>query len=104
VEDIITPHLRSNMGEVLTLVTKPEKVKEDIKSLLSDLSSRIDNEDPEKNITVKKAVILLLDDEMNSSNYDHYDFTMISANLSTSELVGLLEIAKYRAFTMEGDE
>lgn len=92
------------MGEVLTLVTKPEKVKEDIKSLLSDLSSRIDNEDPEKNINVKKAVVLLLDDEMNTSNYDHYDFTMISANLSTSELVGLLEIAKYRAFTMEGDE
>lgn len=92
------------MGEVLTLVTKPEKVKEDIKSLFSDISNRIDHEDPDRTIKVRKAVVLLLDDEKNSSTYDHFDFTMISANLSTSELVGLLEIAKFRALTMEGDE
>ena len=94
----------TNMGEVLTLLTKPEQEKEDIKSLLSDLSNRIDHENPEENIKVKKAVVLLLDDEKNSSTYDHFDFTLISANLSTSELIGLLEIAKFRALTMEGDE
>jgi hypothetical protein len=91
------------MGDLLTLVTRKEKQGEDLKSLFSDISDRIDNEDEEKCLTFRKAVILLLNDKENDAEHDHYDFTMISANMSTSELVGLLEIAKYKAFTLTAD-
>lgn len=88
------------MGEVLQLVTKPEQTNADIKELFADLNERLNSEDPDKKLTFKKACILLLDDEENSVTVDHYDFTMITANLSTSEVVGLLEIAKHKAFDL----
>jgi len=98
-----TVHRQGKMGDVLTLVTRPEQTQEDIKNLFMDISDRINHEDAEKRIDIKKAVVLMLDDTHNSSEEDHYDFTMVSANLSTSELVGLLEIAKHKAFEITSD-
>ncbi len=92
------------MAEILQLVTKPEQINTDIQNLFKELSEKLSTDDVEEKLTFKKACVLLLDDEDNGTQVDHYDFTMISANLATSELISLLEIAKHRAFNMNEGE
>ena len=79
-------------NKVVRLVTKPERVEKDIKYVFNEVSDRL-NEDDEDFKNFNKSMIILLDDR----GEDKYEYTIISANLTNSEAISLMEIAKTEA-------
>ena len=81
-----------NENKIVRLVTKPERVEKDIKYVFKEVSDRINGEDEDfKNFN--KSMIVLLDDR----GEERYEYTIISANLTSAEAISLMEIAKTEA-------
>ena len=82
--------------KVLQLVPQKAQVQTEIKNLFKDLNDRFEKGDPEIE-GCEKAIVILLEDKQ-TINYENYKFTLITANMVTSEVVALLELAKHRTF------
>lgn len=82
--------------KVLQLIPQKAQVQTEIKNLFKDLSDRFEKDDPEVK-GCDKAVVILLEDNQ-TLNFENYKFTLITANMVTSEVVALLELAKHRTF------
>jgi len=82
--------------KVLKLVPQKKQVKTEIQNLFKDLHDRFEKGDEELG-DCDKAIVILLEDNQTLS-YENYKFTLITANMVTSEVVALLELAKHRTF------
>ena len=82
--------------KVLQLVPQKAQVQTEIKNLFNELSDRFKKGDPEVS-ECDKAIVILLEDKQ-TLNQENYKFTLITANMVTSEVIALLELSKHRTF------
>ena len=89
---------KTKTSKVIQLVTKTEQQNIDLKSVFLDISKRLENNDEEIS-GYHKAVIILLDDSSKSVDSPNYEYTVITASMSSAETVSLLDLVKYDVIT-----
>ena len=85
-------------SKVIQLVTKTEQQDKDLKGVFLDISKRLEKKDAEIS-GYHKAVIILLDDSIKSVDSPNYEYTVITASMSSAETVSLLDFVKYDVIT-----